>query len=161
MEPTIKKIRLCKPYLVHPETKQIYAQYGVMVSWPDGTRKSFDSEEQAKAFIEGRKVDPLNIQLEVPAGFKTALELTRQQNKPPEEKTTEEQEEFDVWLMECDKDKRVAVIKAIRTLTALGLRESKELVDKIPIAVKKQIDKNEAQTLAADLILAGAKVEIK
>ena len=72
----------------------------------------------------------------------------------------EEKTEFDVVLTGFG-DKKVAVIKAVRGATGLGLKEAKELVEGAPKALKEGIDKAEAEALKAELEEAGATVELK
>lgn len=72
----------------------------------------------------------------------------------------EEQTEFDVILAEAG-EKKVNVIKAVREVTGLGLKEAKGLVDGAPSPVKEGVSKAEADELKAKLEEAGAKVEIK
>jgi len=72
----------------------------------------------------------------------------------------EEQTEFDVILKETGPDK-IKVIKVVRELTGLGLRESKEAVDGAPSTVRKAVSKEEAQTAKAKLEEVGAVVEVK
>lgn len=72
----------------------------------------------------------------------------------------EEQTEFTVILKEIGATK-INVIKAVRELTTLGLREAKELVESAPKAVKEAVSKDEANAAAAKLKDAGATVEIK
>ncbi|MBS3898608.1 MAG: 50S ribosomal protein L7/L12 [Dethiobacter sp.] len=72
----------------------------------------------------------------------------------------EEQTEFDVILLSSG-DKKVGVIKVVREVTGLGLKEAKDLVDTAPKAVKEKITKDEAESLKAKLLEAGASVEIK
>ena len=72
----------------------------------------------------------------------------------------EEQTEFNVILAEVGANK-VNVIKAVREVTALGLKEAKDLVDGAPKAVKEGISKADADAIAKKLTDAGAKVEIK
>jgi large subunit ribosomal protein L7/L12 len=72
----------------------------------------------------------------------------------------EEQSEFDVVLTSAGQ-KKVAVIKVVREVTGLGLKEAKELVDNAPKAVKEKISKEDAEALKAKLEEAGASVEIK
>jgi large subunit ribosomal protein L7/L12 len=71
-----------------------------------------------------------------------------------------EQTEFDVILTGFG-DKKVAVIKAVRGATGLGLKEAKELVEGAPKALKEGVDKAEAEALKAQLEEAGASVEVK
>lgn len=72
----------------------------------------------------------------------------------------EEQTEFDVVLTSFGGNK-VAVIKAVRSATGLGLKEAKEVVESAPKAIKEAVSKEEAEALKADLEGAGAEVEIK
>jgi large subunit ribosomal protein L7/L12 len=72
----------------------------------------------------------------------------------------EEKTEFDVILAGFG-DKKVAVIKAVRGATGLGLKEAKEIVEAAPKALKEGISKEEAEALKKDLEEAGASVEIK
>jgi large subunit ribosomal protein L7/L12 len=72
----------------------------------------------------------------------------------------EEQTEFTVILKEVG-DKRIDVIKEIRQITGLGLKESKELVEKVPSTVKEGVSKDDAAKMKQKLEAAGAKVEIK
>jgi large subunit ribosomal protein L7/L12 len=72
----------------------------------------------------------------------------------------EVQTEFDV-ILSAAGDKKVNVIKVVREVTGLGLKESKELVDGAPKAVKEKISKEDAEALKAKLVEAGATVEIK
>jgi large subunit ribosomal protein L7/L12 len=72
----------------------------------------------------------------------------------------EEQSEFDVILASAG-DKKINVIKEVRTITGLGLKEAKELVEGAPKPVKEGVDKAEAEELKAKLEEAGATVELK
>ena len=72
----------------------------------------------------------------------------------------EEQTEFDVILTSAGAAK-INVIKAVREITGLGLKEAKELVDGAPKAVKEGVSKEEAESIKAQLEEAGAEVEVK
>ena len=72
----------------------------------------------------------------------------------------EEQTEFNVMLLEAGANK-VSVIKAVREITGLGLKEAKDLVDGAPKAVKEAISKADAEAAKKKLEEAGAKVELK
>jgi large subunit ribosomal protein L7/L12 len=72
----------------------------------------------------------------------------------------EEQTEFDVILKEAGANK-IQVIKAVRELTSLGLKEAKDMVDGAPKAIKEAVSKEEAEAAKAKLVEAGATVEIK
>ena len=71
-----------------------------------------------------------------------------------------EQTEFDVVMTSFGANK-VAVIKAVRAATGLGLKEAKEVVESAPKAIKEGLGKDEAEALKADLEAAGAEVELK
>ena len=72
----------------------------------------------------------------------------------------EEQTEFNVMLVEIGANK-VSVIKAVRELTGLGLKEAKDLVDGAPKAVKEAVAKADAEAAVKKLVEAGAKAELK
>ncbi len=72
----------------------------------------------------------------------------------------EEQTEFNVMLLEAGANK-VQVIKAVRELTGLGLKEAKDMVDGAPKAVKEAVAKADAEAALKKLVDAGAKAEIK
>ena len=72
----------------------------------------------------------------------------------------EEQTEFDVMLVGIG-DKKIQVIKAVREVTSLGLKEAKDLVDNSPKPVKEGISKEEAEAIKAKLEEQGATVELK
>ena len=78
----------------------------------------------------------------------------------PAAAAAEEQTEFTVMLTACG-DNKVNVIKAVREITGLGLKEAKDLVDGAPKAVKEKISKDDAEKLKTALEGAGAKVTIK
>ena len=76
--------------------------------------------------------------------------------EPEEEKT-----EFDVVLDEVPGDKKIAILKVVRTMTGLGLKEAKGMVESAPITVKEAIAKDAAEEAKKTLEDAGAKVTIK
>ena len=76
------------------------------------------------------------------------------------EAAAEEQTEFDV-VLEAAGDKKIAVIKEVRAITGLGLKEAKALVDGAPKAVKEGIAKEEADKVKEQLESAGAQVSVK
>ena len=73
---------------------------------------------------------------------------------------SEEQSEFDVILTAAGGSK-LAVVKLVKELTGLGLKEAKDIVDSIPKAVKEGVAKDEAEALKTQLEEAGAEVELK
>jgi large subunit ribosomal protein L7/L12 len=76
------------------------------------------------------------------------------------EDEAEEQTEFDVILLAAGGSK-LAVVKLVKELTGLGLKEAKGIVDSAPAAVKEAVSKDEAEALKASLEAAGAEVELK
>ena len=90
---------------------------------------------------------PVAVAAEAPAAAAAAAE---------EEKT-----EFDVILAGFDAAKKIGVIKVVRELTGLGLKEAKDLVEAAPKPLKEAIAKDEAEKIKKQLEEAGAKVEVK
>ena len=76
------------------------------------------------------------------------------------EETAEEQSEFDV-ILKAPGGSKLAVVKLVKELTGLGLKDAKELVDGAPKPVKEGVSKDEAEALKAQLEEAGAEVELK
>ncbi|MFM7192110.1 MAG: 50S ribosomal protein L7/L12 [Microcystaceae cyanobacterium] len=76
--------------------------------------------------------------------------------EPVEEKT-----EFDVVLEEVPADKKIAILKVVRTITGLGLKEAKDLVESTPKPVKEATNKDDAENIKKQLEEAGAKVTVK
>ena len=74
--------------------------------------------------------------------------------------SAEEKTEFDVVLTSFG-DSKLGVIKAVREVTGLGLKEAKELVEAVPKTLKEGVSKEDAEKIKADLTAAGATVEIK
>ena len=72
----------------------------------------------------------------------------------------EEQTEFDAVLTEIG-DKKIQVIKVVRTLTSLGLKEAKDLVDGAPNSIKEGVPKEEAESVKKQIEEVGGKVEVK
>lgn len=104
--------------------------------------------ELAKILKEEHGIEPAAAAVAVAAGPAAAAEVA-------EEKST-----FDVVLKSAGQAK-LAVVKLVKELTSLGLKEAKELVDAAPKAVKEGVSKDEAQALQKQLQEAGAEVEIK
>jgi large subunit ribosomal protein L7/L12 len=76
--------------------------------------------------------------------------------EPEEEKT-----EFDVVLEDVPADKKIAILKVVRGLTGLGLKEAKEIVEAAPKAIKEGVTKEDAEDAKKQLEEAGAKVALK
>lgn len=77
------------------------------------------------------------------------------------EAPAEESTEFDVTLAEVPADKKIAVIKVVRAITGLGLKEAKELVESAPKVVKEKAGKSESEDIVKQLTEAGAKASAK
>lgn len=73
----------------------------------------------------------------------------------------EEKTEFDVVLEEVPADKKIAVLKVVRTLTGLGLKEAKEMVESTPKSIKEGVSKEDAEEAKKSLEEAGGKVALK
>ena len=73
----------------------------------------------------------------------------------------EEQTEFDVILAKFDDSKKIPIIKEVRAITGLGLKEAKDMVEGAPQKVKEGVSKEEAKTIKEKLEAAGAVVEVK
>lgn len=80
---------------------------------------------------------------------------------PIEKEIIEEKTSFDVMLTEIASDKKIAVLKAVRNITGLGLKESKEIVDGVPKLLKEGISKEESEAIKKEIEAAGGKVLIK
>lgn len=78
-----------------------------------------------------------------------------------EAEAEEEKTEFDVVLEEVPADKKIAVLKVVRGLTGLGLKEAKEIVEAAPKAIKEGVTKDDAEDAKKQLEEAGAKVALK
>ena len=98
--------------------------------------------------------DKLGVSAAAPMAM-TAMPMAAAAAEPEEEQT-----EFDVILKEIGP-KKIEVIKAVRQLTALGLRESKELVDSAPSTVLEAVAKESAEDAKSKMEAAGAVVELK
>ncbi|NEO27211.1 MAG: 50S ribosomal protein L7/L12 [Kamptonema sp. SIO4C4] len=80
---------------------------------------------------------------------------------PAEAEQEEEKTEFDVILDEVPGDKKIAILKVVRSVTGLGLKEAKEVVESTPKPLKEGIAKEDAEAAKKQLEEAGAKVSIK
>jgi len=83
----------------------------------------------------------------------------KEAEKPKEEKVVEKTN-FDLELAAVDATKKIAVIKEIREITKLGLKEAKELVEKAPVTVQKDLKKDEAEKLKEKLVALGCTVNL-
>ena len=79
----------------------------------------------------------------------------------PVAEAVEEQTAFEITLSDVPADKKIAILKVVRNVTGLGLKESKDIVDNVPKVVKEGATKEESEKIKADFEAAGAKVTIK
>ena len=102
----------------------------------------------------------LSKQLEEKWGVTAAAVAAAPAAGTPGEAPTEEKDEFTIMLTSAG-DKKINVIKEVRAITALGLKEAKDLVEAAPKEVKSGVNKKESEEIKAKLEAAGAKVELK
>ncbi len=108
------------------------------------------------AELVSRIEETFNVDASAPTGgMVMAAPGAAETTEVVEEKTT-----FDVILEDVASDKRVAVLKVIRNLTSLGLKEAKEFTTSLPKAVKEGVSKEDAETAKQQLEDAGGKVKI-
>jgi large subunit ribosomal protein L7/L12 len=121
------------------------------------------SKEQVKDFIKNMTLldaAALVKELEEELGVSAAAPVAVAAAAGPAAAVAEEKTEFNVILAEAG-EKKIQVIKVVRELTGLGLKEAKDLVDGAPKAVKEGVAKAEAESVKKKLEEQGAKVEIK
>jgi large subunit ribosomal protein L7/L12 len=121
------------------------------------------TKEQVVEFIEKMTVlelAELVKELEAKFGVSAAAPVAAAASPAAAAAPVEEKDEFDVILADSG-DKKINVIKVVRAVTGLGLKEAKDLVDGAPQTVKAAVSKAEATELKKQLEEAGAKVELK
>jgi large subunit ribosomal protein L7/L12 len=108
------------------------------------------------------QVIALTKELEQKWGVKAeppVVQVQTQQQKPDTQAVA--QTEFNVVLTQVPADKKMAVLKMVRELTGLGLKESKEVVEGCPKVIKESVSKEDAESYRAKLVEAGGIVEVK
>jgi large subunit ribosomal protein L7/L12 len=121
------------------------------------------TKEQVVSFIENMSVlelAELVKELEEKFGVSAAAPVAAAAAPAAAAAAVEEKDEFDVVLASAG-DKKINVIKVVRAVTGLGLKEAKDLVDGAPQTVKEGMPKAEAEELKKQLVEAGATVELK
>jgi len=121
------------------------------------------SKEQVKDFIKNMSLmDAATLvkELEDELGVSAAAPVAVAAAAGPAAAAAEEKTEFNVILAEAG-EKKIQVIKVVRELTGLGLKEAKDLVDGAPKSVKEGVSKADAESIKKKLEEQGAKVEIK
>jgi len=106
------------------------------------------------------EISELVSDIEEKFGITAAAPVAAVAAAPAGETAAEEKDSFDVVLTSSGSSK-INVIKVVRTLTSLGLKEAKELVDSAPKAIKEGVSKSEAEEVKTKLEEAGASVELK
>jgi large subunit ribosomal protein L7/L12 len=121
------------------------------------------TKEEVIKFIENMTVLELSVmvkELEEKFGVSAAAPVAAAAAPAAAAEAAEEKTEFDVILKNCGANK-INVIKVVRALTSLGLKEAKDLVDGAPQPVKTAVSKQEAEDAKKQLVEAGAEVEVK
>ncbi len=121
------------------------------------------SRDQVKDFIKNMSLleaAGLVKELEEELGVSAAAPVTVAAAPAAAEAVAEEQTEFNAILTDAG-EKKIQVIKAVRELTSLGLKEAKDLVDGAPKPVKEGVPKEEAEAVKKKIEAVGGKVEIK
>jgi len=161
--------------LISPLQNFLWALNSIIGEKKGGSSMATSSNQEVKEKKESRKdviikaIEEMNIlelselvkELEERFGIKAAAPQVAVAAAPSVEKPVEEEKtEFDVILAEVGS-KKIQVIKEVRKLTSLGLKEAKDLVESAPKPVKQAVSKEEAQKIKEMLEAVGAKVEIK
>lgn len=122
------------------------------------------SKEQFIEFLDKltlKEAAELVKELEERYGVSAAAPVVMAGGAAPAAAAVEEKDEFNVILASAPADKKVSVIKEVRAITGLGLKEAKDLVEGAPKEVKAGVNKEEAAKIKKILEDAGAKVEVK
>lgn len=115
---------------------------------------------QAMGNMSVMQIIALTKELEQKWGVEAKPQVVQQQQQSNEQQAPAK-DEFNVILASVPADKKMTVIKTVREVLTLGLKESKELVESAPKMVKEGVSKSEADDLVAKLTAAGAVVEVK
>lgn len=103
----------------------------------------------------------LVTQIETTFGVSRNIGPTSVERSPIIESEAEEQTEYDVLIYGYPVDKKIEVIKIVRQITGLGLKESKDLVETFPAKIAENVDKEKAKELKAKFANTGAQIEFK
>ena len=105
--------------------------------------------------------ETFGVSASAPVGGTIVMPSATSAAAPASTEVVEEKTQFDVIIEEVPAAKRIAVIKVVRSLTTLGLKEAKDLIESVPKAVKEGISKEDAENAKKQLEESGAKVIIK
>ncbi|WWO97528.1 MAG: 50S ribosomal protein L7/L12 [Candidatus Dasytiphilus stammeri] len=115
---------------------------------------------QTLAKMSVMEITNLVSAIEEKFGVSAALTVSSISSKESTSEEVEEQTEFDVVLTAIGNNK-IALIKAVRGITGLGLKDAKDLVESAPVVIKQGISKENANTIKESLEKAGASIELK
>jgi large subunit ribosomal protein L7/L12 len=121
------------------------------------------SQDQVVDYIKNLKLSQVKALIEVlesELGVSASAPVMAMAAGPAAAEEKEEQTEFDVILKDFGA-KKINVIKAIRKITGLGLKDAKALVDGVPATVKESLEKEAAEAIVKELKEAGAEAELK
>ncbi|HIH2763668.1 MAG TPA: 50S ribosomal protein L7/L12 [Candidatus Azoamicus sp.] len=125
---------------------------------------SIKNEEIISSISKMTVLELVELIKEIEKAFNISATDMFKQNMPTsnvkEESKVEEKTVFSVIMTEFGDDK-INIIKKVRTILNLGLKEAKDFVENLPALIKKDISKSEADTIKKDLEASGAKVELK
>ena len=105
--------------------------------------------------------ETFGVSAAAPAGGMMMMAPGAAPGAAPAAEAEEEKTEFDVVLEEVPSDKKIAILKVVRALTGLGLKEAKDMVESAPKPIKEAVAKEEAEEVKKKLEEAGAKVSVK
>jgi large subunit ribosomal protein L7/L12 len=105
-------------------------------------------------------------EIETVFGVDTSISVSNSGNlaviaPPAVAEIVEEKTAFDIILTDVPADKKIAILKIVRNVTGLGLKESKDIVDNVPKSLKEGVTKEESETIKKEIETAGGKVSIK
>lgn len=125
---------------------------------------NFSNDDVVKALghLTVLEIIALTKELEAKWGVKAEPAPVQLSNLPSvTDKVSTDQTEFDVILKEVPSDKKINIIKVIREITGLGLKESKDLTEVVPKVIKSEVSKSDAEDFKSRLEQVGAVVEVK
>ena len=118
--------------------------------------KSLTLLEAAELVSEIEKVFGVDTSISVASVAATGVVAAQPAAEAVEEKT-----QFDIILSDVPADKKIAILKIVRNITGLGLKESKDIVDNVPKVLKESVSKEESETIKKEIEAAGGKVTLK
>ncbi|MCO5584593.1 hypothetical protein L7F22_038524 [Adiantum nelumboides] len=161
---TFVGIKLCTPAVFRKCKRQAFSTLSARAAVADtakvedlGTKIKYLTLEEARSLVDWLQAE-LGI---TAAAFAPAVAAPAGATAVEPVPVVEEKTEFDVVIDEVPTAQRIAVIKAIRSLTTLGLKEAKDLIEGLPKPLKEAVRKEDAEEAKKQLEAAGAKCSIK